>query len=108
MLHELRQRAPLDEHPRARAAVLPGVAEDGAREPVRGVAQVGVGEHDRRRLAAELERHLLDVARGSLPDVTPDGRRARERDLAHAGSARPTLSPVPTSTVSSPSCRPAS
>ncbi len=53
----------LHEDPRARAAVLPGVAEHRPRRRRGGGLEVGVGEHDVGRLAAQLERHALDRAR---------------------------------------------
>ena len=51
-----------DQDPRACAAVLPGVAEHRARGRRGGRVEVGVGEDDVGRLAAELERHALDRA----------------------------------------------
>ena len=43
--------------------------------------EVGVGEHDRGRLAAELERHALDRPGGLPHDLDADRRRAGEADL---------------------------
>ena len=73
--------AALDEDPAARAAVLAGVVEDAVRRGRRGLLEVGVGEHDVRALAAELEGHPLHLARR---------RRAMmpRADLGRAGEAR--------------------
>ena len=62
------ERAALDEDPRARAAVLAGVAEHRQRRRGGGGLEVRVGEDDVRRLAAELERHSLDRVRGERAD----------------------------------------
>ena len=64
----------LDEDPRARAAVLAGVVEDGVGRGRGGLLQVGVREDDVRRLAAELERDALD-----RPGRALHHRRARPR-----------------------------
>ena len=71
----------LHEDPRARAAVLARVVEDGVRRGRRRPLEVGVGEDDVCRLAAELERHPLDRRRRALHDDTADLRRACETDL---------------------------
>ena len=67
--------------PRAGVAALAVVEED----PVGGAddraLRIGVGEHDVRRLAAELERDLLQVPGRGLDDQLADLGRARERDL---------------------------
>ena len=47
------------------------------------LVEVGVVEHDERRLAAELEQHRLQVARGDLGDDPADPRRAGEVDAPH-------------------------
>ena len=49
----------------------PALPKTAPGEAVRGGAQIGVGEHDRRRLATQLERHALDVARGARPMSRP-------------------------------------
>src|SRR5919198_598275 len=49
-----------DEDTRARAAILTGVVEDGVRRGGSGLLEIGVREHDVRRLAAELESDPLD------------------------------------------------
>ena len=46
---------------------------------------VGVGEHDRRALAAELERHRHDPFGGRRHDELADLGRSGERELADAG-----------------------
>ena len=50
----------------------------------RGV-EIGVVEHDERRIAAELERNLLDRRRHLLHQLPSDLGRAGERELAHRG-----------------------
>ena len=52
------------EHAGRRGAVLAGVEVAGDRDALGGGGDVGVVEHDDRRLAAELEVHPLEVARG--------------------------------------------
>src|SRR5205814_6321257 len=77
--------ASLHEDPRARAAVLACVPEDGERRGGGRALEIRVGEDDVRRLAAELERDALDRLRRDLADPTPDGGRAREGDLRDVG-----------------------
>ena len=50
--------------------------------------QVGVGEHDLRRLAAELQRHLHMIGRGRLGHRRAGGGGAGERDVVDAGVRR--------------------
>lgn len=55
---------------------------DTERSPLDGLVQVRVVEDDRRALASELKRDLLQVRLGScLHDLATDERAARERDL---------------------------
>ena len=75
------ERRFLDEHPRARAAVLAGVGEHSAGRRRRGGLEIGVGEDHVRRLAAELERDALDRRGGGGGDRAPHLGRAREGDL---------------------------
>ena len=42
------------------------------KSPRRPPVEVGVLQHDHRRLAAELEQHALEVAAGVLGDDAPD------------------------------------
>ena len=71
----------LDEDPRAGAAVLACVVEDGIRSRGGGTIEIGVGEHDVGRLAAQLERDALDRRRRAFHDGTADLGRAGEADL---------------------------
>ena len=71
------------EQARASAAGLALVEEDAARRAGDGAVEVGVGEHDRRRLAAKLERDLLEVARRGLHDQLAHLGRAGESYLVH-------------------------
>ena len=43
---------------------------------------VGIVEHDHRRVAAELHRHALHVQAGERGELLADDGRAGERDLA--------------------------
>ena len=55
---------------------------DAERGPLDGLVDVSVVEHDRRALAAELERDLLQVGLGGrLHDFATDERATGERDL---------------------------
>ena len=60
-LHEPVVGRPLHQDPRAGAAVLAGVVEDGVRRGGGGLLEVGVGEDDVGALAAELEGDPLDL-----------------------------------------------
>ena len=68
-LEELVVDGALDQDARPGAAVLAGVAEHRHRRIGGRLLDVGVGEHDGRRLAAELERHPGDVVGGGLEDA---------------------------------------
>ena len=57
------QHGPLDEQPRRRDAGLARVVEDAPDAAAHGGVEVGVGEDDVRRLAAELEHDLLERRR---------------------------------------------
>ena len=58
------------------------------RRPLDRLLHVCVVQNDRGRLAAELERNLLQVRlRSRLHDLTTDERAARERDLARTYSS---------------------
>ena len=79
---ELVVRRPLDEDPRAGAAVLAGVVEDGVRRAGGRGGQVGVGEDDVGALAAELEGHPLHLVGAAGHDLLADLGGAGEADLA--------------------------
>ncbi len=55
-----------------------------ARAAVRAAVQVGVGQHDERVRAAQLEHLLLDTRRGERRDASSDLARAGERDRGDA------------------------
>ena len=80
-LEDLVVRALLDEQARAGRAALAVVEEDRVRRAGDRRLHVSVAVDDVRRLAAELERDLLEVARGRLDDQLADLGRAGERDL---------------------------
>ena len=54
--------------------------------PGTAFVDVDVVEHDRRRLAAQLERDAADVAPAQLGDPLAHGRAAGEAHLVHAGA----------------------
>ena len=74
----------LDVQARARAAALALVEEDAVGRTRDRDLQVGVLEEHLRALAAQLERDLLQVARGRLHDQLADLGRAGEGDLVDA------------------------
>src|SRR5262245_35789786 len=78
----------MDEQARAGDAGLARGGEDARDDAVGSRLEVGVGEYELRRLAAELERHPTDVLGGTLGDVDPRPRRSRERDLVDPRVAR--------------------
>ena len=73
------------EEARARSAALALVIEDRVGDAVNRVIEIGVGKHDRRRLAAKFERDALQVPGRSLDDELADFRRAGEGDLVDIG-----------------------
>jgi hypothetical protein len=75
----------LDQDPRARHAELPGEGRDPRREQRNGAAEVGVVEHDHRRLAAELEVHPLEGGGAARGDQAPDYGAAGVADDLHVG-----------------------
>ncbi len=83
--HEVVDGGSLDEDARPRAAVLPGVVEDGIGRRRGGRLDVCVGEDDVGRLAAQLQRHPLDRVGGPAGDPGADLGRPREGDLGDVG-----------------------
>ena len=81
--HEALVGRGLDEDPRSRAAVLAGVVEDRRGRAGGGALQVGVGEDDVGALAAEFERHALDLLGAARHHPLAHVARAGEADLAH-------------------------
>src|SRR5208283_5936643 len=61
-LHQPVEHALVRVKARAGCAALAHVEEDGTRRAIDRDVHVGVGEHDRRRFAAEFERYLLQIA----------------------------------------------
>ena len=76
-VEQARRERLLDQQPRGRAADLPLVPEDAEHHPLDRGLDVGVGEDDERRLAAELERDVLD--RPAPPRPSPCARSAPSR-----------------------------
>ena len=72
------------EDPGLRDAGLAGVHQRGEPQPRHGRGQVGVVEHDRGRLAAELERDPLELLAADRGDLAAGRGRAGERDLVDA------------------------
>jgi ParB family chromosome partitioning protein len=91
LLHELVVDRRRHDQPRARLAHLALVEEGRPQRAVDRRVHVRVLEDDVRRLAAELERELLDRRRGQLHDPPPDHGRAGERDLVHVRVGRELL-----------------
>ena len=75
----------LDEDPRAADAALAGVHEDAHRRHEDGLVQVGVVVDQHRRLAAEFQHDLLEVARRRPHDLLADLGRPGEGDLLDVG-----------------------
>ena len=73
-----------DEESRRRVARLAAVVVDAGEGALDRALDVGVGQHDVGRLAAELERHALEVAPRARADLAADRGRPREGDLVHA------------------------
>ncbi|ABA49037.1 hypothetical protein BURPS1710b_1050 [Burkholderia pseudomallei 1710b] len=73
----------VDDDPLGRHADLPGIRERAERSRRDGRVEIGVVEHDERRLAAELEHGGLQMPRAALGDDPAHPRRAREVHAAH-------------------------
>ena len=80
--------AALDEETASGRAGLAAVLDDGAHQHRRGLGEVGIGEDELRRLAAELERAADVVLRRRRLDQRADLGAAGERDEIDAGVAR--------------------
>ena len=78
---ELLVDRPLDQDAAACRADLALVEEHAEQRAFDRHLEVGVGEEDVRRLAAELERDLLQRGRGRAHDRLPDLDAPRERNL---------------------------
>jgi hypothetical protein len=79
---------PLDQDARRRRAGLPGVLDPGVDQVRQRRIEVGIGEHDLRALAAELERDRHDVLRGRGLDQPTGADRAGERQMGDARMRR--------------------
>ena len=104
-------KAPFSTRMRERAAVLPGVTEDGDGRRRGRFLQVGVGEDHVRGLAAQLEGDALYGACGPCHDALADLRGTRKGDLGDVrmlDEPLPDLAPGPTTTLTTPSGMPAS
>jgi hypothetical protein len=71
-----------------RDAHLSRVREGAPEEPRRDLRRVDVAEHDGRVVAAELERHALQVVRRGAHDLLPGRDAAGERYLPDRGMRR--------------------
>ena len=78
----------MDEQPRPRDAGLSGSAEDGGCGTLSCTVEIGIGEHDVRRLAAELQGHRDEVPAGIGSDQGTRLGSAGEADVVDAGKAR--------------------
>ena len=74
---ELLGDRPLDDDPPRRHADLPLVQERAERRGRDGVVEVGVGEHDQRVRAAELEHDALQLAARGLGEPAARSRSSR-------------------------------
>ena len=80
-----------DDGPRRRGAVLTGVDERRGDRALDGGVEIGVVEHQERRLAAEFELGAMPVLGGRGHHLAPHGRRPGERhqvDVAVSGQCR--------------------
>src|SRR5262249_52482410 len=73
--------AVLDEEAIAAHAGLAGIAVLRRDRAVDGRVEIGVVEYEERRVAAELERHLLHRRRALRHQLAPDVSRTSEREL---------------------------
>ena len=92
-------------------AGLAGGREDAGDRALHGIVDVGVGEDDVRRLAAELERDVLDALRRGRVDRGAGRIAAGEGDLGDRGCstrAAPISEPKPVTVLITPSGKPAS
>src|SRR5437016_6516647 len=76
--------APLEEEPRAGAAHLARVRDEGPERPGHRLLEVRVGEDEVGRLPAELEREWQDAVGGEVRDLPAGPEGAREGDLPDA------------------------
>src|SRR5205085_4899570 len=72
-------------------AGLPAVAELRGHQTFDRGVDICVVEDDERRVAAKLQRELLEGIRAALRKVLADRCRAGERDLAHARIVQPDI-----------------
>lgn len=84
-LEELVVHLALHQDARPGDAQLPGVAEDAGGNRGHALGHVGVGEHEHRRLATQLERGALQLRRHPGSDVAGGGRRTGERHADDIG-----------------------
>ena len=79
--HEVVVDVPMDDRRAERRAALAGGPETAEQRAFHGEVQVGIGHHDERVLAAELEARRLEVTAAQLPDPASHLGRAGEPDL---------------------------
>ncbi len=75
----------LDQQPRARDAGLAGGGENAGDGAVDRVIQLGIGEDDVGRFAAQLQAHMLEAGGGRAIDGGPAGLAAGKGDLGDIG-----------------------
>ncbi|KFF33976.1 hypothetical protein G039_0317965 [Pseudomonas aeruginosa VRFPA01] len=73
-----------DQNAVGRAAVLAGGLELGVDGEFHRLLQVGVGQHDEGRVAAQFQRHFFHILGGGLQHQLADAGRAGEAHRAHA------------------------
>ena len=69
--------APVDEDARTGRTGLPGILDAGIDEERQRPVEIGIGEHQLRRLAAKLQRHRNDVLGGGTLDHLADRAPSR-------------------------------
>jgi hypothetical protein len=74
---------PVDDRPRGRGAFLPCTHHGAVDDVHQGVVHIGVGQHDRRVLTAELELDLRAAFPGEFAEAGADFVRAGETDGHH-------------------------
>ena len=84
-----------NEHPGVGTAHLAGQVHDAGHDPGNDGVEVGVVEHDRGRLATELERHPLHLVTAQAHDALAGRGRSGERDLVGARMGDQVLADLP-------------
>ena len=92
--HELVVDRLVHDHRAQRGAALARGPEAAEQRPLGGQVEVGVGHHDQRVLAAQLQAGRLHVAPAQLADARADLGRAGEADLVDQPLRQRALQPL--------------